>query len=94
VVGVNKYARDDADKLDITRLDPRQQEEQARKLEQLRARRPKAVVEKHLSEIERAARGSDNLLPVLKAALSDYVTIGECCDVLRGVFGEYRPTEA
>ena len=29
-----------------------------------------------------------------KAALADYVTIGECCRVLRGVFGEYRPGEA
>jgi len=94
VVGVNKYARDDADKVEITRLDPRQQEEQAGKLEALRARRPKAVVENHLADIERAARGTDNLLPVLKAALADYVTIGECCDVLRAVFGEYRPTEA
>jgi methylmalonyl-CoA mutase, N-terminal domain len=94
VVGVNKYARDDADKVEITRLDPRQQEEQARKLEQLRARRPKAVVENHLAEIERVARSTDNLLPVLKAALADYVTIGECCDVLRGVFREYRPREA
>ncbi|MEA2656979.1 MAG: hypothetical protein QOI23_2344, partial [Chloroflexota bacterium] len=42
---------------------------------------------------ERAARGSDNLMPPLKAALADYVTIGECCTVLRGVFGEYRPTD-
>jgi hypothetical protein len=33
-------------------------------------------------------------LPPLKAALADYVTIGECCEVLRGVFGEYRPNEA
>ena len=94
VVGVNKYARDDADKVEITRLDPQQQEEQARKLAQLRSRRPKAVVEKHMVDIESAARGTDNLLPVLKAALADYVTIGECCAVLRGVFGEYRPTEA
>ncbi len=94
VVGVNKYARDDADKVEIMRIDARQQEEQARKLEQLRARRSKPVVEKHLAAIEKAARGSDNLLPVLKAALADYVTIGESCDVLRGVFGEYRPTEA
>jgi methylmalonyl-CoA mutase N-terminal domain/subunit len=52
------------------------------------------VLEKHLVDIESAARGTDNLLPVLKAALADYVTIGECCAVLRGVFGEYRPTEA
>jgi hypothetical protein len=33
-------------------------------------------------------------MPPLKAALGDYVTIGECCRVLRDVFGEYQPGEA
>jgi methylmalonyl-CoA mutase, N-terminal domain len=94
VVGVNKYARDDADKIEITRIDARQQEEQALKLKQLRARRSQPAVDRHLAEIEKAARGTANLLPKLKAALADYVTIGECCNVLRGVFGEYRPKEA
>ena len=47
-----------------------------------------------LAEIERAARGPENLMIPLKAALADYVTIGECCAVLRGVFGEYQPGEA
>jgi methylmalonyl-CoA mutase N-terminal domain/subunit len=60
----------------------------------LRARRDGGAVERHLAAIEKAARGTDNLMPVLKAALADYVTIGECCTALRLVFGEYRPTEA
>jgi methylmalonyl-CoA mutase N-terminal domain/subunit len=52
------------------------------------------VVDRRLGDIERAARGTENLMPPLKAALADYVTIGECCAVLRGVFGEYHPGEA
>ena len=60
----------------------------------LRAKRSKAVVDGHLAAIEKVARGRGNLLPALKSALADYVTIGECCNVLRGVFGEYRPQEA
>ena len=55
---------------------------------------PKDVVDRHLDAIGEAARGTENLMPVLKAALADYVTIGECCAVLRDVFGEYRPVEA
>jgi methylmalonyl-CoA mutase N-terminal domain/subunit len=51
------------------------------------------VVDRHLAEIERVARSTDNLMIPLKAALADYVTIGECCAVLRGVFGEYQPRE-
>jgi methylmalonyl-CoA mutase N-terminal domain/subunit len=94
VVGVNRFVETDAEEVEITRISPRHQAAQARALKKLRARRKQAIVDRHLAAIERAARGTDNLMPPLKAALADYVTIGECCEVLRGVFGEYRPTEA
>jgi len=92
VVGVNRYAGD-ADAVEIMKISPHQQAEQSRALARLRASRPKQAVERHLAAIGETARGTGNLLPVLKAALADYVTIGECCGVLRQVFGEYRPTE-
>ncbi len=76
------------------KISPRHQLAQTRALKRLRARRSKGLIEKHLAELERAARGTDNLMLPLKAALADYVTIGECCSVLRRVFGEYRPGEA
>jgi methylmalonyl-CoA mutase, N-terminal domain len=93
VVGVNRFVGSDSDAVEIMKISPRHQAAQARALKRLRARRPKEVVDGHLAAIEKAARSSDNLMPPLKAALADYVTIGECCTVLRGVFGEYRPTE-
>jgi methylmalonyl-CoA mutase N-terminal domain/subunit len=94
VVGVNRYAETGAQAVEIMKISPRHQAAQARALRRLRARRSKTVVDQHLAEIERAARGTDNLMIPLKAALADYVTIGECCAVLRGVFGEYQPGEA
>jgi methylmalonyl-CoA mutase N-terminal domain/subunit len=94
VVGLNKFTNDAGDKVEIMKVGPRQQAAQARALKRLRARRDQKAVERHLAAIESAARGTDNLMPPLKAALADYVTIGECCEVLRGVFGEYRPPEA
>ena len=94
VVGINRYAETGAEAVEIMKISPRHQVAQARALKRLRARRSKAVVDRHLTEIERAARGTDNLMIPLKAALADYVTIGECCAVLRGVFGEYQPGEA
>jgi methylmalonyl-CoA mutase N-terminal domain/subunit len=94
VVGVNRFAGSDADHVEIMKISPRHQAAQARALARLRLRRPKEVLDRHRAAIEKAARGTDNLMPPLKAALADYVTIGECCAVLRGVFGEYRPTEA
>jgi methylmalonyl-CoA mutase, N-terminal domain len=94
VVGVNRHATDAGDRVEIMKVGPQHQAEQAQALARLRARRPRDVVDGHLRTIGEAARGSANLLPVLKAALADYITIGECCEVLRGVFGEYRPHEA
>jgi methylmalonyl-CoA mutase N-terminal domain/subunit len=94
VVGVNRYTETDSKPVEIMKISPRHQVAQTRALKKLRGRRPGAVVDRHLAEIERAARGDENLMPILKAALADYVTIGECCRVLRGVFGEYHPGEA
>jgi len=94
VVGVNRYLESDSPPIEIMKVNPRQQVAQGRALKKLRARRSRAAVDRHLADLERAARGTDNLMPPLKAALADYVTIGECCAVLRGVFGEYHPGEA
>jgi methylmalonyl-CoA mutase N-terminal domain/subunit len=94
IVGVNRYTNDGDEKVEIMKVGPRQQAAQARALKRLRARRDQAVVARRLAEIERAARGTDNLMLPLKAALADYITIGECCSVLRRVWGEYRPPEA
>jgi methylmalonyl-CoA mutase, N-terminal domain len=94
VVGVNRYIGDAEDKVEITKVGPRHQAAQARALKLLRARRDQAAVERSLAGIEHAARGADNMMPPLKTALAAYVTIGECCAVLRKVWGEYHPTEA
>jgi methylmalonyl-CoA mutase N-terminal domain/subunit len=94
IVGVNRYTETDSRPVEIMRISARQQQAQARALKKLRAQRDKAKVNARLADIERAARGDANLMPPLKAALADYVTIGECCRTLRGVFGEYRPQEA
>ena len=94
IVGVNRYTNDAEDKVEIMKVGPRHQAAQARALKKLRAGRDQAVVARRLSDIESAARGSENLMSPLKAALADYVTIGECCRVLRQVWGEYQPPEA
>jgi len=45
-----------------------------------------------LAHLETAARGTDNLMPLFIACVENDVTLGEICGVLRGVFGEYRPS--
>jgi methylmalonyl-CoA mutase, N-terminal domain len=90
VVGVNRFQGDE-EAVEITKIGPRHERDQVEGLERLRAERDQARVESRLAEVRRAAEGSQNLLPPMRAALQAYATIGEVCGVLRDVFGEYRP---
>jgi methylmalonyl-CoA mutase N-terminal domain/subunit len=56
----------------------------------VRAGRSQSAVAEKLAALERAARGSDNLMPPIMDAAAVYATVGEISDCLRGVFGEYR----
>jgi methylmalonyl-CoA mutase N-terminal domain/subunit len=47
-------------------------------------------VEKHLAELKKAAQGTENLLPHILDCVRSYATLGETCDTLRSVFGEYQ----
>ena len=52
----------------------------------------RTAVKAALAAIDTAARGETNLMPLILDAVRKYATLGEVCDVLRGVFGEYRPS--
>jgi methylmalonyl-CoA mutase, N-terminal domain len=93
VVGVNRFRSDGGEAVEIERISPKQQDAQVASLRELRAGRDGAAVERCLDRLEDAARGSDNLLYPLKEALATYATIGECCERLRRVFGEYQPPD-
>ena len=60
------------------------------RLNRVRAERDNAKVESLLKLLEDAARSETNLMPVFIECVENYVTIGEICRVLRGVFGEQR----
>src|SRR5260370_23342771 len=75
IVGVNRYTADGEDKVEITKVGPRQQAAQARALKRLRAQRDHAVVPRRLAGIERAARSTQNLMPPLPIALADSLTL-------------------
>jgi methylmalonyl-CoA mutase N-terminal domain/subunit len=93
VVGVNRFAVAEEDPFPSVRANPAIEAEQAARLAALRTRRDAAAVAQALAEVRAAARGTDNVLPPLKRALSAYATVGEVCDALRAVWGSYQPTE-
>jgi methylmalonyl-CoA mutase N-terminal domain/subunit len=90
VVGVNRFQTEEGRPIPTLRLDPAIEREQVARLNALRARRDAAKAKAALAEIERRARGSENLMPAILAAVEVYATVGEISDALRRAFGEYQ----
>ncbi len=90
VVGVNRFRVQEELALDRLRLDPTVGERQAVRLHALRENRDNGKTSELLSDLERGAKTDDNLMPLMLKAVEAHATIGEICNVLRGVFGEYQ----
>jgi methylmalonyl-CoA mutase N-terminal domain/subunit len=90
VVGVNDFVSD-SPKVPVLKVDPRIETEQVERLRAFRASRDAAAWARAMEELDRAARGNDNLVPVILDAVRARATVGEISDVLRRTFGEYAP---
>ena len=90
VVGVNRFQTDQERPIPTLRIDPEIERSQIARLQALRARRDAAKSRAALEEVERRARGAENLMPAILAAVEAYATVGEISDALRRAFGEYR----
>jgi len=92
IVGVNDYLEDQEEqKEEITKIDEEAIKEQIEKLTALREKR--GDISHHLEIIEQKAATDENLMPFIIKAVSEKVTIGELCNSLRKVWGEYRPKD-
>ena len=91
-VGVNEHCTDDALEIPLQRVDREGERRQVDRLNEIRRTRDNRDVAEKLRALERAAKGSDNLMPPLLEAVKAYASVGEMMDVFRGVFGEYQPS--
>jgi len=87
---VNKYVTEDVDDVDILRVNPEAEQRQLARLKAFKADRDAAKVDERLEALREVARGDGNLLFPIKDALRDRASIGEVCEAMRDVFGEYR----
>jgi methylmalonyl-CoA mutase N-terminal domain/subunit len=92
VVGVNRFRTDDNQPLELQRIGEEEVAVQVARVRELRGSRDQAAVDAALTDLTTAAEGTANLLPPMRTALRARATLGEVSDVLRGVFGEYRPS--
>ena len=92
VVGVNEFVMDEPPPGDLFQVDPAVAAAMGERLAGLRKARDAARADRAVEAIERAARGRDNLMPLILEAVRAEVTLGEICASLRRVFGKYQPS--
>lgn len=90
VVGMNKFQIEESSPKGLLKVDPAVGERQAEKLKALRAKRNNTEVKEKLAILGNAAKGNANLMPLILDAVKAYASLGEICDELRSVFGEYQ----
>jgi len=93
VVGVNRFQDTGVEPpVDLLRINEAVQAEQIARLQTVRATRDAVNVAGALARIKAAAENPDApLMPLFVEAVSAYATLGEICNTLRGVLGEYHP---
>ena len=90
IVGVNEYTLGEDASLDTLVIDPAVEKRQIERVQELRRTRDQARWSQALEDLHKAAAGKENLMPPILAAVKAYATVGEICQALKEVFGEYQ----
>ncbi|NPV57477.1 MAG: methylmalonyl-CoA mutase [Anaerolineae bacterium] len=90
IVGVNDYIIEESIDLESIVVNPEVERQQKSRLQELRAKRDETKVQEHSQWLETAARGCENMMPVMISCVEQKLTLGEICKVLRNVWGEYQ----
>ena len=90
IVGVNKYEIEEEETQGLLEIDMKVQEEQTKVLNKIRSERDVKKVISTLKELKTAAQSDVNLMPFILEAVKSYASIGEICNTMREVFGEYK----
>jgi len=92
-VGVNRFRTESDVPIGAFRIDPSVESKQIEGLNRLRKERNGRRVGESLQYIREVAKGDENLVPPILEAIRAYATVGEICDTLRDVYGEYQKRE-
>ena len=90
IVGVNEYSKDERIEIPLLKIGEEIAERQKERLRTVKAQRDSEQVNSALQKIKKVAATDENIFPHILDAVKTYATIGEICDVLREVFGEWK----
>jgi methylmalonyl-CoA mutase N-terminal domain/subunit len=91
LVGVNQFQVDEHMDLERLEVDPQIEAQQRVRLAAIRERRDAVKTSELLSQLGSTARSKKNLIPVILACVENDITLGEICNLLREIWGEYQP---
>ena len=89
VVGVNEFVSSAEAPMDMLRIDPKLEEQQIARVKAFRRQRDNSSTTRALSELKKAAEGSENVVPKIVSAVKARATLGEVANAMREVFGEH-----
>ena len=89
IVGVNEFVSEGEPPFETMKVDPGLEEQQAARVRSFRAARSQEAAQRALSELKRGAQGTQNLVPLIVAAVKSRATLGEIANSMREVFGEH-----
>jgi len=89
IVGMNQFKVQEELTLERLKVDPAIEAEQKANLKELRETRDRRVVDGLLAKLKAAASGSENVMPLFIECVENNITLGEICNTLRSVWGEY-----
>jgi methylmalonyl-CoA mutase N-terminal domain/subunit len=90
IVGVNDFVQSDEDRIEILYIDDTAADRQLARLEELKKTRNVDALNRSLDALRETARGTGNTMPAILDCVRAYATVGEMCDALRQVWGEYE----
>ncbi len=90
IVGVNRFVTEKEKIKDVFKVSPKVAKEQIKQLKAVRKKRDDAKVRTSLDELKNKASANENLMPSIIQCVESYASLGEICDTLRSVWGEYR----
>jgi methylmalonyl-CoA mutase N-terminal domain/subunit len=93
IVGVNQYYMEEPHAREILYIDESIEADQVARLKELRRSRNQGDVDRTLEEVRKTAQGTGNLMYPILDAVKAYATLGEICDAMRDIFGEYTEPE-
>ncbi len=90
VVGVTKFQIKEKQQKKLLKIKMNVQQEQIKFLTKIKSERNNEDVSKKLELLKIAAQESSNLIPYILSAVKSYASVGEICNTMRSVFGEYN----